>query len=144
AASLALLTQIGVDDQYFWNLFPAFVLGGAGLGLAFVPITIASLAGVERADAGIASGLVNTSRQIGGAIGLATVSAIAATASHGYASAHGVAATSGEALTHGFRVALVVQFGVLLAAAVVSAAFVRPHRAPQAQTVQELPLEEAA
>ena len=50
------------------------------MGLSFVPITIASLAGVERADAGVASGLVNTSRQIGGAIGIAAISAIAATA----------------------------------------------------------------
>ena len=51
-----------------------------GLGFSFVPVTIASLAGVERADAGVASGLVNTSRQIGGAVGLATISTIAASA----------------------------------------------------------------
>src|SRR5262249_59405169 len=66
--SLGLLTQLPVDGHYFWDLFPAFVLGGAGLGFSFVPVTIASLAGVERADAGVASGLVNTSRQIRGAI----------------------------------------------------------------------------
>src|SRR5207253_8758977 len=72
--SLALLTRVPVDGHYFWDLFPAFVLGGAGLGFAFVPITIASLSGVDRADAGVASGLVNTSRQIGGAIGLAAMS----------------------------------------------------------------------
>ena len=58
AASVALLTRLPVDGHYFWDMFPAFVLGGAGLGLAFVPVTIASLAGVNRADAGIASGLV--------------------------------------------------------------------------------------
>ena len=65
------------------------MLGGAGIGLSFVPVTIASLTGVERADAGIASGLVNTSRQIGGAIGLAAVSAIAAASTTSYAHAHG-------------------------------------------------------
>ncbi len=59
-----------------------------GMGLAFVPITIASLQGVERADAGIASGLINTSRQIGGAIGLAAVSAIAAASTSSYADGH--------------------------------------------------------
>ena len=77
AASVALLTRLPVHGHYFWDLFPAFVLGGAGMGLSFVPVTIASLTGVERADAGVASGLINTSRQIGGAIGLAAVSAIA-------------------------------------------------------------------
>ena len=69
--SVAWLTRLPVNGHYFWDLFPAFVLGGAGMGLSFVPVTIASLTGVERADAGIASGLVNTTRQIGGAIGLA-------------------------------------------------------------------------
>src|SRR4029079_15554743 len=77
AASVAYLTRLPVDGHYFWDLFPAFVLGGAGLGLAFVPVTIASLPRVERAEAGIASGLVNTSRQIGGAIGIAATTAIA-------------------------------------------------------------------
>src|SRR5213080_3488079 len=80
AVSVALLTRLPVDGHYFWDIFPAFVLGGAGMGFSFVPITIGSLTGVERADAGVASGLVNTSRQIGGAIGVATISTIAATA----------------------------------------------------------------
>ncbi len=78
AASLAWLTRLPLHGHYFWDLFPGFVLGGAGLGLSFVPVTIAGLAGVDRTDAGIASGLVNTSRQIGGAIGIAVASAIAA------------------------------------------------------------------
>src|SRR5436305_97409 len=78
--SLGLLTRLPVDGHYFWDLFPAFVLGGAGLGFSFVPVTIAALTGVERVDAGVASGLVNTSRQIGGAIGLAAISTIAASA----------------------------------------------------------------
>src|SRR5262249_8592977 len=71
AASVGWLTQLPEHGVYFWNLFPAFVLGGAGMGLSFVPVTIASLSGVARSDAGVASGLVNTSRQIGGAVGIA-------------------------------------------------------------------------
>src|SRR5262249_52170931 len=55
AASVAWLTRLPVDGHYFWDLFPAFVLGGAGMGLSFVPVTIAGLAGVERSDAGVAS-----------------------------------------------------------------------------------------
>jgi hypothetical protein len=82
----------------------------------------------------VASGLVNTSRQIGGALGLATIAAIATTTAHS-ATAHGVAATGGEALDHGFRVALVVQLGVLLARRV-AAAFIRPP-APRACWVVE-------
>ena len=100
ALSVAWLTRVPVDGHYFWDLFPGFVLGGAGLGSSFVPITIASLAGVERSDAGIASGLVNTSRQIGGAIGIAAVSAIAATSTITYAQAHAVSTSSDAALDH--------------------------------------------
>src|SRR5438094_3492861 len=94
AVSVALLTRLPVDGHYFWDIFPAFVLGGAGMGFSFVPITIGSLTGVERADAGVASGLVNTSRQIGGAIGVATISTIAATAASGYAHAHALSGAS--------------------------------------------------
>ena len=121
AVSVAWLTRLPVDGQYFWDLFPAFVLGGAGMGLSFVPVTIASLTGVERADAGVASGLVNTSRQIGGAIGIAAISAIAATSTSNYVNAHpGVSASSGAALQHGFQIALYALTGLLLLGALVA------------------------
>src|SRR5213079_2407525 len=94
AVSVAWLTRLPVDGHYFWDLFPAFVLGGAGMGLSFVPVTIASLTGVDRADAGVASGRVNTSRQIGGAVGIAVVSAVAATSTRDYVHAHSAATAS--------------------------------------------------
>jgi EmrB/QacA subfamily drug resistance transporter len=128
AISLGLLTQLPVDGHYFWDLFPAFVLGGAGLGFSFVPVTIASLAGVERADAGVASGLVNTSRQIGGAIGLAAISTIAASAASRYASSHGVAATSAAATVNGFQTSFIVLGGLLVAGLVIAGVFLRPAR----------------
>jgi EmrB/QacA subfamily drug resistance transporter len=134
AASLAWLVRLPVDGHYFWDLFPAFVIGGGGLALSFVSISIASLAGVERQDAGIAAGLFNTSRQIGGAIGIAAVSAIAATATSSYATSHGVAATVAPALDHGFQTALIVLAGLLAAAAVVAWLFVRPRPVAQAQS----------
>ena len=141
--SLGLLTQLPVDGHYFWDLFPAFVLGGAGLGFSFVPVTIAALAGVERADAGVASGLVNTSRQIGGAIGLAAISTIAASAASSYAHSHGVSAASAAATVNGFQTSFVVLGGLLVAAIVVSAAFLRP--VPQrAVEVEAVELQEAA
>ncbi len=126
AVSVAWLTRLPVDGHYFWDLFPAFVLGGAGMALSFVPVTIASLTGVERSDAGVASGLINTSRQIGGAIGLAAVSAIAATSTSHYLRAHSAAAASSSvALDHGFQTALYALTGLLLLGALIAASLVK-------------------
>ena len=138
-----------MDGHYFWDLFPAFVLGGAGMGFSFVPVTIASLTGVERADAGVASGLINTSRQIGGAIGVAATSAIAATSTGNYVHSHpGLAASSGVALDHGFQTALYALTGLLILGGLIAAAFVRSAPAPVARTArvdgEAVPLEEAA
>jgi EmrB/QacA subfamily drug resistance transporter len=126
AISLALLIRLPVDGHYLWDLFPAFVLGGAGMGFSFVPITIASLAGVERADAGVASGLVNTSRQIGGAIGLAAVSTIAASAASSYVDAHDLSSVTAQATVHGFQTAFYVLGALLLVGLGVVAVFLRP------------------
>jgi EmrB/QacA subfamily drug resistance transporter len=143
--SVALLTGLPVHGHYFWNLFPAFVLGGAGMGLSFVPVTIASLTGVERSDAGVASGLVNTSRQMGGAIGLAAMSAIAASSTSSFAGGHpAVGAASGLALDHGFRTAIWTMTGVLLFATVLVAALLAPPRPHAAEEPEHVILEEAA
>jgi len=135
AISVAWLTRLPVDGHYFWNLFPAFVLGGAGMGLSFVPVTIASLTGVERSDAGVASGLINTSRQIGGAIGIAAVSAVAASSTSNYVHAHSVAATSGVALNHGFQTALYALTVLLIIGALIAVTFVRSATGPSTQAV---------
>jgi hypothetical protein len=142
---VALLTRLPVHGHYFWDLFPGFVLGGAGMGFSFVPVTIASLAGVERSDAGIASGLVNTSRQVGGAIGLAAVSAIAAASTSQYAGDH-AGSTAAASLDHGFQTALYVLAGLLVAGAFVTGLLIGPprsERAPEARYERDL-LEEAA
>jgi EmrB/QacA subfamily drug resistance transporter len=140
--SLALLSRLPVDGHYFWNLFPAFVLGGAGLGFSFVPVTIASLTGVERADAGVASGLVNTSRQIGGAIGLAVISTIAASVASGYAHTHALSVASAPATVDGFKTSFDVLGGLLVAAIVIAAVFLRPARERIEEV--EVELQEAA
>ena len=149
AVSVAALTRLPVDGHYFWDLFPWFVLGGAGMGLSFVPITIASLTGVERSDAGVASGLINTSRQVGGAIGLAAVSAIAATSTSHYAQAHSaVTASSRVALDHGFQTGLYVLTGLLVIGALIAVALVKsaPALSAEASAVdgEAVALEEAA
>jgi MFS family permease len=126
ALSVAWLTRLPIEGHYFWDLFPAFVLGGAGMGLSFVPVTIASLSGVQRSDAGVASGLINTSRQIGGAVALAAVSAVAATSSGNFADAHGVSATSAAALDHGFQTALYALTALLGLGALIAITLVKP------------------
>jgi predicted MFS family arabinose efflux permease len=121
SVALALYTRLPVDGHYFWDIFPGFIIGGAGFALCFVPVTIAGLSGVEPADAGIASGLINTTRQIGGAIGLAAVSTIAAVTSTSYIHAHaGSSALGGAALTHGFGLAFDTLTGLALLGALIA------------------------
>jgi EmrB/QacA subfamily drug resistance transporter len=149
ALSVAWLTRLPVDGQYFWDLFPAFVLGGAGMGLSFVPVTIAGLTGVRRSDAGVASGLINTSRQIGGAVGIAAVSAIAATSTSNYADAHAaITKSSASALDHGFQTALYVLTGMLVVGALIALTLVKSEPASGAGSPnvdgELIPLEEAA
>jgi EmrB/QacA subfamily drug resistance transporter len=132
AGGLVLYARLPVEGHYFWNLFPAFLMSGIGMAFAFIPMTIGALAGVRHADAGVASGLINTSQQIGGAIGTAAVTTIAATATANWLTAnpHGAA---GAALTHGFATAFYVLAAVAAAGAVIAALLVEPHPATQSE-----------
>src|SRR6266581_2875913 len=76
-SGLVYFTQVSVHGTYLSDLLPGFLLVGVGLGFSFVPISIAALAGVRPAEAGLASGLFNTTQQIGGALGIAVLSTIA-------------------------------------------------------------------
>ncbi len=122
------------------------MLGGAGLGFSFVPVTIAGLTGVDRSDAGIASGLINTSRQIGGAVGVAAMSAIAAASTTSYVRGHGGLASTPVALDHGFQTALYAMGGLLLFGVVLVAVLIRPARpaAALAREGEEVALDRAA
>jgi len=143
AAALVLFTRLPVDGHYFWDLFPGFLLSGIGLALAFVPVTIAALVGVKEADAGIASGLINTSQQIGGAVGLAVATTIATTFTNRYVDSHaGVAAGSPAALNYGFEITFYVLAGLAALAAVVAAVLIEPAE-KQAEMTPELAFDEA-
>ncbi len=125
ASGLVLYAQLPVRGHYFWDLFPAFVLSGIGMAFAFIPMTIGALAGVKHSEAGIASGLINTSQQIGGAIGVALATTIAATYTSRYVGAHpGAVSTDGAALTHGFAIAFYVLAGLAALAAIAAAVLV--------------------
>jgi EmrB/QacA subfamily drug resistance transporter len=127
AAGLILYAQLPVHGAYFSNLFPAFILSGIGLAFAFVPMSIGALTGVRADDAGVASGLLNTNQQIGGAIGVAIATTIATTYTSHYLHGHpGLAPLDGAALTHGFQIAFYVLAALAALAAVVSAIMIEP------------------
>jgi len=146
AGSLVLLAQLPADGHYFWDVFPAFVISAIGLAFTFIPLTIAALMGVQESDAGVASGLLNTTQQIGGAIGLAAASTIATTFTGHYVTDHpGASPLSGPALTYGFQITFYVLAGVAALAAVLAAVMIEP-KAAEADVVElELtPAQEAA
>jgi EmrB/QacA subfamily drug resistance transporter len=139
AGALVLYGALPVDGHYFWDLFPGFLLSGIGLSLAFVPMSIGALAGVRASEAGVASGLLNTSQQIGGAIGVAVATTISTTFTRHYVDGHGGSTPlSGPALTHGFEIAFYALAGVAAAGAVLALLLIE--RRPPAI---EQPLEES-
>jgi sugar phosphate permease len=132
-----LFAQLPVHGHYFTDLFPGFIISGLGLALAFVSMSIGALTGVRQADAGIASGLINTTQQIGGAIGVAAATTIATTFTNHYVDSHaGITPLSGAALTHGFQIAFYVlaataALGALLAALLIESQPAQAEPAPQ-------------
>jgi EmrB/QacA subfamily drug resistance transporter len=126
ATGLGLLTGMRPDGSYFATVLPGGVLGAAGLGLSLVPATIAAVQGVAATQSGLASGLLNTSRLVGGALGLAVLSTIAA--SHTKSQLAGGASTLG-ALTSGYQLALGVGALICLAGALATIVLLRS-RAP--------------
>jgi EmrB/QacA subfamily drug resistance transporter len=108
AVGLVLFSQVSVGGSYVSDLLPGFILIGIGLGFSFVPVSIAALAGVTGTEAGLASGLINTSQQIGGALGLAILVTISTTRTEGLLE-DGVPAP--QALTEGFGIAFWVGAG---------------------------------
>ena len=127
AVAVLLYTRLPVDGSYAANLLPGFLLTGIGLGLAFVPDSIAALTGARGDEAGAASGLINTSQQIGGAVGIAAITTIATTASTNFARSHLSLGTllPSTSLVHGFQVAFYVLAAVLFGAAVLAAVLIR-------------------
>ncbi|HVI35102.1 MAG TPA: DHA2 family efflux MFS transporter permease subunit [Gaiellales bacterium] len=133
AVALLLFARLPVDGHYWPDLLPAFLLSGIGLALAFVPMSIGGLTGVRQADAGIASGLINTSQQIGGAIGVAVATTVATTFTTRYHNDHpDLSALGGAALTHGFQIAFYVLAGLAILGATLAALLLEsnpPHAA---------------
>ena len=119
---LLYFTQVSVGGSYWADLLPGFLIIGVGIPFAFVPISIAAVAGTKREEAGLASGLINTSQQVGGAVGIAILSTVATSTTND-------AISSGTelpfALTDGFQAAFWVGAAVALAGVLVSILLVR-------------------
>ena len=73
---LLFFTRVSPHGSYLGDLAPGFILAGVGLGFAFIPVTIAALMGISDDESGLASGLINTSQQIGGAFGVALLTTV--------------------------------------------------------------------
>jgi EmrB/QacA subfamily drug resistance transporter len=118
------LTTVSGHGDYGSHVVPAMIILGVGLGLSFVPVTIAGTSGVAPEDSGLASGLLNTTQQVGGSLGLAILSSIATSRT---ASALDAGSALPTALTHGFKGAFIVA-GVLCALGAVLAIALLPGR----------------
>ena len=126
SASIFLYSRLTVTGSYVSDLLPPFLLSGIGLGLTFVPIQISSLTGVRHDEAGAASGLINTSQQIGGAVGLAAITTIATTVTTNYITGHAPSpVTAVTGLVNGFQVAFYVLLGITLLGVVLTATLLR-------------------
>jgi predicted MFS family arabinose efflux permease len=119
-------SRLSVDSGYVGGLLPGILLMSVGMGLIFIPLTLTATHGVRRDEAGIASAVLNTSQQMGGAVGLAALSTVAygvfrsrfqdLLSTGGHATSH----STSVALTHGFTVAFVVAAILIYAAAAIS------------------------
>jgi EmrB/QacA subfamily drug resistance transporter len=117
AVGLLLLARVPADASYWPDLFPGFVLVGVGIGLSVVATQVAAFIGIPKAVSGLAGGMVETAREIGGAVGTAVVASVAI-ASAGHFLAAGP--TSPAALTEGFRDGSIVAAGFNIASALVA------------------------
>ncbi len=134
---LVWFSQISADGGYLTDILGPSLVAGIGLGFAFVPQTIAAMSGVSDHEAGLASGLINTSQQIGGALGLAVLSSIAFTkiadeAALGNVGPSGLTAGFSDAFIVGAGIALL---GVLAAATLISNADSKAHTQLAEQSV---------
>src|SRR3954468_21542832 len=123
SAGLVLFQRAPVDASYLVDLFPVMLLLGVGAGLSFPSLMTLAMSGATPADSGLASGLVNTTQQVGGALGLAVLATLSTTRS-GDLLADG--ASGASALTSGYHLAFAIGAGLVLAALALSATLLGP------------------
>ncbi|WP_392753239.1 MFS transporter [Streptomyces sp. LN590] len=140
AVGMLLLTQLEIGSSYPALILPAQLLLGLGMGTAFMPAMSLATHGVEPRDSGVASAMVNTSQQVGGAIGTALLNTIAASAATAYATSHAALAATDpkllklQAMVHGFTGAIWWAVGILVVASAIAVTFINAGR-PSATAV---------
>jgi EmrB/QacA subfamily drug resistance transporter len=134
-AALALLTRTPVDGDYIVDLLPAMILFGIGAGMAFPALMTLAMSGASPSDAGLASGLVNTTQQVGGALGLAVLTTLATSRTDGLL-ADGESAAS--ALTEGYQLAFAVGAALMVGAIALAAFVLKSPATPQPQEVHRM------
>jgi EmrB/QacA subfamily drug resistance transporter len=132
-AGLVLFAQSPVNGDYVTHVLPTMLLLGAGVGTSFPALMTLAMSGATQEDAGLASGLVNTTVQVGAALGLAVLATLASTETDRLANA---GETAASALNGGFHVAYLVGAGLVLAAIVVAATVLQPENRAQAATAR--------
>jgi EmrB/QacA subfamily drug resistance transporter len=139
AGGMVLLAQLGVDSTYAAHVLPGLLVSGVGIGLVMAPAMNTGTLGVDEGDAGVASATVNTMQQIGGSLGTALLSTLAASAAGSFlAGTPSTAAAAAEAAVHGYTTAFWWAAGIFLAGALVAGVLLRsgaPRVEPGAQPV---------
>ncbi|GIF66458.1 MFS transporter [Asanoa ishikariensis] len=130
AVGMAYLYFIDSTSNYWVHILPSLPVLGFGFGLIFAPAINTATERVNREDAGVASALVNTTQQVGGSIGTALLSSIAASVTTTYAATHVGAAAAAEAPVAGYKIAFLVSAGIFAVGAVLIFFLIQPH-APQ-------------
>jgi EmrB/QacA subfamily drug resistance transporter len=134
AVGLVLFTQVPVDGDYVTDILPTMILLGIGAGLSFPALMTLAMSGVPQSDAGLASGLVNTTLQVGGALGLALLATLSTTRSE---SLLADGDSTGSALTGGYHLAFLIGAGLALAALAVALAVVRSGGGPAEESEED-------
>jgi hypothetical protein len=127
-AGLLYISQISTDGDYWTEVLPAMVLIGIGAGLSFPSLMTLAMTGVQPQEAGLASGLVNTTMQVGGALGLAVLATLSTSRTTNLVNSGD---STASALTSGYRLAFLIGAGLLLAALGVALAVLRSEPAAE-------------
>jgi EmrB/QacA subfamily drug resistance transporter len=125
AAGLALFAQAPVDGGYVRHVLPVMILLGFGIGVSFPALMTLAMSGATQDDAGLASGLVNTTAQVGGALGLAVLATLSTTRTDSLVDA---GEPTASALTEGYQLALLIGAGLVVAAIAVALLVLEPQR----------------
>jgi EmrB/QacA subfamily drug resistance transporter len=133
-AGLLLIAQAPVGASYLGDLLAPMILFGIGAGLSFPSLTTLAMSGATRSDSGLASGLVNTTLQVGGALGLAVLATLSTSRTESLLDS---GSSTASALTDGYQLAYLVGAGLVIAAIAVALTVLRPEAVAQAEVEPE-------